>query len=321
MADNLLRGAPPLEILARLEQEGVPRRLALGTLQRLLESPALAAGKDYARSARRQELVLRLLKLHRGFAPSALQIERRPAPSRDEFFARYVATNTPLVVTDLVTGWAAFGKWSPEHFAERYGHVSIKMTADRNADPHYDMRTALHTRPIRMSEFVARVLAAGETNDFYLVAQNKNSALAELAPLLDDVALPEGWFEADEVRSSSALWFGPAGTVTPLHHDTSNILFCQIYGRKRFRMISPLELGLFEGASSLYAAIDPDAPDAAPALEGVSVLDFVLEAGEALFLPAGYWHHVRALDVSISLAVNHFACPNHFDWYRPGEVK
>jgi len=108
--------------------------------------------------------------------------------------------------------------------------------------------------------------------------------------------------------------------VTPLHHDTSNILFCQIYGRKRFRLISPLEVGLLERARSLYSTVDPESPAGTRALAGMGVIDFVLGPGEALFLPAGYWHHVRALDVSISLALNHFARPNHFDWYRPGDV-
>ena len=44
----------------------------------------------------------------------------------------------------------------------------------------------------------------------------------------------------------------------------------------------------------------------------------MLAPGEALFLPVGWWHHVRALDLSISVAFNHFTWPNDFDWYRPG---
>ena len=43
--------------------------------------------------------------------------------------------------------------------------------------------------------------------------------------------------------------------------------------------------------------------------------------GEALFLPVGWWHHVRALDLSISLACNHFRWPNDHDGYKPGALR
>jgi len=127
-----------------------------------------------------------------------------------------------------------------------------------------------------------------------------------------------GWFDDALLPSSSALWFGPRGTVTPLHHDTSSILFCQVYGSKRVQLISPLELSMYGVAQSLYSRANAETRQSLP--EDVQVLDVTLAAGEALFIPAGYWHQVRALDVSISLALNGFREPNSFDWFRPGEL-
>jgi ribosomal protein L16 Arg81 hydroxylase len=172
-----------------------------------------------------------------------------------------------------------------------------------------------------MGDFADRVLDAGVTNDFYMVARNKNIEHAKLARLFDDLRLPDGWFDEPHARTSSALWFGPAGTVTPLHHDASSILFCQVYGRKRFRLASPLEVSLCDGALSMYSSFDPERADGDPRSTSVTFKDFTLSPGEALYIPAGWWHHVRALDVSISFAVNHFARPNNFDsWYRPGDI-
>jgi ribosomal protein L16 Arg81 hydroxylase len=109
--------------------------------------------------------------------------------------------------------------------------------------------------------------------------------------------------------------------VTPLHHDASSILFCQVFGRKQFRLASPLEVSLFDGALSMYSSFDPERPEGDPRSSSVTFKDFTLAPGEALYIPAGWWHHVRALDVSISFAVNHFDRPNNFDpWYRPGEI-
>jgi ribosomal protein L16 Arg81 hydroxylase len=63
----------------------------------------------------------------------------------------------------------------------------------------------------------------------------------------------------------------------------------------------------------------PEAPDLEryPWWPHVLVKDEVIAAGDALFVPVGWWHHVRALDPSISLASNCFVTPNRFDWYVP----
>ena len=47
------------------------------------------------------------------------------------------------------------------------------------------------------------------------------------------------------------------------------------------------------------------------------MLDVVLEAGEVLFLPAGWWHQVRSLDMSITVTFMNFVFPNRFDWVHP----
>ena len=152
-----------------------------------------------------------------------------------------------------------------------------------------------------------------------LIANNRNLARPELRPLLLDIALPSGYFDPSPGRAArcGALWFGPAGTVSALHHDTSNILLCQIFGRKRVRLYPPDEPRLLAAARGVYSDLDPERDAAGLAGRG---LDVVLAPGEALFLPVGWWHHVRALDVSISLAFNHFLWPNDFDWYKPGTL-
>jgi hypothetical protein len=320
VADNLLAGAAPSHVVDELSRRGVPRSLARTAVAELEAHPALAAARASLRSGRQVEMVRRLLSLQAKLAAHPSAIERRTTPSADELFDRYLATSTPAIFTDLVPRWPAFGRWCPELFRSRYGEVSVQITDSRESDPFYDARTEQHARTVRMDEFVTRVLSAGTSNDFYMVAKNRNAAQSGLAGLFDEVTLPSGWFREDQQRSSTALWFGPAGTITPLHHDASSILFCQIYGRKRWRMASPLETPLLQGARAMYSGIDPDRLPDSPALD-VTFKDFVLEPGEALFIPAGWWHDVRALDVSISLGMNHFAKENNYDgWYTPGAL-
>src|SRR5260221_206682 len=84
-----------------------------------------------------------------------------------------------------------------------------------------------------------REVAAGTTNDFYMVSNNHTLKRKRFRELLGDVKPPRALFHPLTDPGAASLWIGPAGTRTPLHHDTTNILFCQIHGRKRVELISP----------------------------------------------------------------------------------
>ncbi|MDC0673215.1 cupin-like domain-containing protein [Nannocystis radixulma] len=313
VAENLLRGADEAAIRAVLVERAVPAAAIDEALVRARGSAELAGARAAILGLQREALVGRLRRSLRATAPA---IERRTAPSPGEFVARYWATGTPVILTDVVSRWPAFSRWSPADLRDRFGAAEIEMSIGRAADDDPDVRFKEHCRATTLGEYIDRVLAAGETNDVYLIANNRNLARPQLHGLLADIALPPGYF--DETRSArcGALWFGPAGTVTSLHHDTSNILFFQVVGRKRFRLYPPDEPRLLAAARGVYSTLDPERHE----LAGAFGLDEVLLPGEALFLPVGWWHHVRALDLSISVAFNNFVWPNEFEWYKPGAL-
>lgn len=307
--DNLTRGVAPEALRRTLLERGVPPREADLRLREATRTAALA--REHLAWSRRLELVLRLRRAHR-----SPDIERRTTPDADEFFARHWSTHTPAIFTDLVPTWPAFNNWTPQWLRENYGHVEIEAEVGRHGDPDCDIRYDLHRVTTTMAAYVDRMLAAGETNDVYLIANNRNLARPGLRPLLDDVTFPPGYIDRARLPRGSALWLGPAGTVTALHHDTSNILFCQVHGRKRVRLVAPDEPALLRHTRGVYSRLDPERPD--PEWRSTQIHDLTLAPGEALFIPAGWWHHVRALDVSISLAVNAFTRANDFEWYKPG---
>ena len=311
VAENLLRGVAPEVLIAGLVEDGVSAHRAADEVRALAASPAIAAGRAAARTAKQLELVASIDREMRALAADPRAVERRSPPSAEELFERYFCASTPVLITGLMTGWPALDRWSPAYFKERLGDVTIAVTTGRAADPDYDRNFAAHTEATTMARFADRVTAAGESNDFYMVSNNRNLEASALLPLLEDVVIPTEYLDPARLQGCVSLWFGPAGTLTPLHHDTTNVLFCQIVGRKRFRLIPPQETSLLPGARDYYASLDD-------AREGVLIKEVVVSPGEALFLPVGWWHEVRSLDVSVSLSFTNFRRKNRFDWYKPG---
>ncbi len=325
LAENLLLGASREDLLARLSANGVPDRVALREIDELGRSPWMKGASRVARLLRRHELVARVKRESSNFATEPRIVERRSRLSGPEFFDRYYAANLPVVITDMLESWPAVSRWSPSHFKERFGDVEVEASSGRDDDPFFDPRSKAHRTRTRLGEFCDRIATATSlTNDFYLVANNGLTKRAGLAPLLEDVGAPNEYLDDRRTGDCVSLWLGPAGTVTSLHHDTANVLFCQAFGRKKVLLISPFELSLTRDIHhGVYSAVDAEQPDleAFPQLAGASVKEVVLAPGETLFIPVSWWHQVRALDASVSVSFTNFRLPNRFDWYHPGSTE
>jgi ribosomal protein L16 Arg81 hydroxylase len=321
IVENLLAGVSEAAIVAKLAPD-VPRTRARAEVKAIACSPLLAVCARLARRAHRLELVAALGRSHARGEPAPTTIERRTTPRADEFFRHYWAAHRPVVLVDALAGSPALTRWTPQFFRKRFGADSIEITAGRDADPHYDMNFRAHRKRMRMDRFIDAVLAAGTTNDLYMVSNNKTMMRPKFRALLADIRPPRDLFEPT-VPTATSLWIGPAGTVTPLHHDTTNILFTQIHGRKRVELVAPTETALLmDPVHGFYSPVELEQLAGAthPALRTMLVKSVELGPGESLFIPAGWWHRVSSLSVSISFSLLGFRRPNDFDWYRPGHV-
>jgi hypothetical protein len=321
VVENLIAGVAERDLVKLLaKQLGAPR--AKREVAAIAKSPLLAVCARLSRRAHKLELAHALARSHALGEPDPTAIERRTMPRADEFFRTYWAAHRPVVITDAAARWPARKKWTPEFFRKRFGSERVEVTTDRERDPFYDMNFKAHRKRMRMDELVDRVLAAGTSNDIYMVSNNRTMMRPRFRALLADVRPPRDLFEPLRPASTS-LWIGPAGTVTPLHHDTTNILFTQLYGRKRVELIAPSEtVLLLDPVHGFYSPLELDDRARAehPALRSMLVKQVELGPGEGLYIPAGWWHRVTALSVSISFSLLGFRRPNDFDWYRPGHV-
>jgi lysine-specific demethylase 8 len=104
-------------------------------------------------------------------------------------------------------------------------------------------------------------------------------------------------------------WLGPAGTLTPLHFDVARNVFCQVVGVKRVLLAAPRDAaGGGAGGLENTSDEDPERASAAEAEAGVAggrgrFVEALLGPGDALYIPPGWWHHVRALTASASVSI------------------
>jgi hypothetical protein len=319
VVENTLRGVARPDLIATLVSHGVPKRVAARELTAIQTSPALVACSRLSTAVDRLEMVAELRRTLAREASNPSVVARRSGVSADELYDRYFAGNEPVVLTDAMDAWPARTRWSFAYFKERFGDVEVEVCAGRESDPKCDRNYEALRRVMKMSEYIDLVLAAGTTNDYYFIANNRNLEREGLSGLFDDVVPKEEYFDLSRREGSVSLWIGPAGTLTPLHHDTSNILFCQVVGKKRVRLISPLETALLKHMEGVYSALDAERDfTEREDLRDVLVKDVVLSPGEALFIPVGWWHHVRALEPSINFSLLNFRRLNRYTWYTPG---
>lgn len=317
VAENLSRGADEEELVAALVEEGVAEGRARAGVEELARSPGIAEARRLWWRVQALEQVIRLRREHRAAQPAgSTEVARRRLPGVREFIAEHWVPGVPVVFTDLVTRWPAFGRWSPRDLLERFAEVVLEACVGRTRHAAPDPEWTELRRELTVRELVARVTAEGVGNDVYVIAKNAALERSGLRGLLEEIALPAEYFGEPEPRRMG-WWFGPAGTHTPLHHDGDDSMFCQVLGRKRIRLAPPESMPLLEASRGVYCGWDPR--DEAEARGGPErLIELVLAAGEALFIPAGWWHQVDALEVSMSVSALKFAWASDSSWYRPG---
>ena len=319
IAENRLRHCTPESMLLTMTNAGLDPAECAPAIRRMEQDPAFLAARKMQQLQRKLESVLANQQKLWELAPDYARVEKRPKITRREFIDRHVRGSRPLVLTGLTRDWPAMRRWSAQDLKARFGHLDVEIQSERSADPRYEENKLAHRRVARLSDFVDQVLHAGPTNDYYMTANNEALRRPEFAPLLADIGRLPQVCDPTQLAASSSFWFGPAGTVTPLHHDTLMLFHTQVVGRKRWRFISPLQIAHLYNYNNVFSPIDVDRPDLHrhPDFAKAQVLEVIVEPGETVFLPLGWWHQVRALDVSLSFSFSNLAVPNQFTYLNP----
>lgn len=306
VVEELLNLQTTNQSIEGLVTRGYTQSIAEQSVSDLVGRPVFRAAARLHKANRKLTGLLRAmgeLYVHSGFEIQRVRI------SGPTFYQKFFFTNRPVILQGLMDDWPAVEQWTAEYFKTRYGETIIEVSAERESDRDYELNHLNHRARMRMADYVDRITSVDSSNDCYLVARGHVLDMPEMRNLHADFHCPEGFLDPDSShRPYVRLWLGPAGTLTSLHCDDCNILFGQVTGSKRVRLIPPYFYASLYNTAEYSSAVDLDNVDLArfPAMRDVPVLELVLEAGEFLFIPVGWWHWVKSLEVSSSLTFTNF---------------
>ncbi|MEN3274666.1 MAG: hypothetical protein V7631_456 [Massilia sp.] len=198
----------------------------------------------------------------------------------------------PFLMTGVVRRWPLFAL-TPQVLRERFSHLPVRARVGDYINTAFAPDRAM--QDMSMGEYLALVEAGTSALPPYL----GNLELRELNRLCH-------WPAYFDKMGPPRFWIGPAGTVTPLHCDYDDNVFAQIWGRKRIFLAPPHHdefLYPREANAILFGSpFDPEAPDydTFPLARQASLVECIVEPGEMLYVPAGWYHQVRALAFSLS---------------------
>ncbi|KAK4790385.1 hypothetical protein SAY86_017689 [Trapa natans] len=228
-------------------------------------------------------------------------VVKRSALSLEAFLHEYFLSGSPVIITDCMSHWPARAKWNDLDYLESVaGYRTVPVEVGKNY-----LCSDWKQELITFSQFLQRM----QSNDCpaLLTYLAQHPLFDQITDLRKDILVPDYCFAGGgELRSLNA-WFGPSGTVTPLHHDPHHNILAQVVGKKYIRLYSSsLSEELYPHSETMLcnsSQVDLDNIDEQfSEVVDLEFMDCVLEAGEMLYIPPKWWHYVRSLTTSFSVS-------------------
>ena len=207
-------------------------------------------------------------------------------------FRACAALGLPFLITGMVEKWPLTAL-TPQALRERFSHLQVRARVGDYINTAFAPDRAM--QDMSMLEYLELVDAGTHDLPPYL----GNLEMRELNSLCH-------WPTYFDKMGPPRFWVGPSGTVTPLHCDYDDNIFAQVWGSKRIFLAPPHHdqyLYPREANAMLFGSpFDPEAPDfdRFPLARQASLIECIVNPGDMLYVPAGWYHQVRALTFSLS---------------------
>jgi hypothetical protein len=235
-------------------------------------------------------------------------IDRVESIEPDDFKNNYYFPGKPLIIKGLAKKWPAYSKWDWDYIKSMVGDVNVGVYNNIKSDAYTPINTA--DDYMKFGQYIDMVKNGPAQWRIFLFN------IFEHAPQITaDFTWPEDLMRGF-IKKYPMLFVGGEGSITHMHFDIdlSHILHTQFGGRKRVLLFpfneqyklyrkpwEVLSLVNFEK----YFDRDNNKLDIQkfPALQLARGYEVILDHGDTLFMPAGYWHHMEYLESGFAMSL------------------
>ena len=234
-------------------------------------------------------------------------IDRVENISPEDFKKNYYDTMTPLIITGLAKQWPAYHKWNWDYFKEIVGNVKVGLYNNVKSDAYTPINTADDYKTF--GEYIDIIKEGPAAWRIFLF-----NIFQHAPELTKDFTWPEDLMKGF-VKRYPMLFVGGETSITHMHFDIdiSHILHTQFLGRKRVLLFpneeqdklyrKPFEVLSLVDFSNYHQGNGTPDYEAFPAVRYAKGYEVILEHGDTLFMPAGFWHHMEYLDSGFAMSL------------------
>lgn len=226
----------------------------------------------------------------------------------DQFREVFYLPQRPVVIKDLARQWPAYSRWNWDYFKQLVGDQRVALYNNTKSDAYTPINAADDYKTF--GDYIDMISKGPAGWRIFLFN------IFDHAPeLTRDFTWPEHLMKGF-VKKYPMLFVGGATSITHMHFDIdlSHILHTQFAGRKRVLLFpfaeqhrlyrKPWEVLSLADFSNYYLPEKSKLDlEEFPALKQARGYEVILEHGDTLFMPAGYWHHMEYIDSGFAMSL------------------
>ena len=224
--------------------------------------------------------------------------------SPEDFKKLYYNTGKPLIMKDLAKKWPAYNKWNWDYFIDTVGESEVGVYNNTKSDSYTPINTA--DAYMKFGDYLRKVKAGPLDLRIFLF-----NIFQHAPQIVKDFTWPDELMKGF-IKKYPMLFVGGQGSVTHMHFDIdmSHILHTQFAGKKRVLLFpyeeqyklyrkpwEVLSLANYAGYSKSFDY------ENFPAVKKANGYEVILEHGDTLYMPAGFWHHMEYIESGFAMSL------------------